>query len=53
MQDQKASILCATFNHNDTTIASGSANGDVFLHNVVSGAYTGPLKLPQTQVSAT
>jgi len=48
-KDQKSSILCATFNYNDTIIASGGSNGDAMLHNVANGTYTGLLRLPGTQ----
>ncbi|XP_065067084.1 protein NEDD1-like [Rhopilema esculentum] len=49
VKDQRSSILCTTFNYNDTTIASGCADGDVLLHNVVSGSASGPLRRPKTQ----
>eukprot|EP00794_Sanderia_malayensis_P006018 gene6018-6717_t len=47
--DHKSSILCATFNYNDTVIASGDEDGDVLLHTVMSASVAGPLQTQQTQ----
>ncbi|XP_033647382.1 protein NEDD1-like [Asterias rubens] len=43
------SVTCAIFNWNDTYIASGSASGEILLHNVVSGQASSPLIAPKTQ----
>ncbi|XP_033120347.1 protein NEDD1-like [Anneissia japonica] len=42
-------INCVRFNWNDTYLASGSANGEIYLHNVVSGIASKPLVSPGTQ----
>ena len=49
-QDHKDVVSCVTFNWNDTSIASGSVNGDILLHNVISGQASDPLRLAKTQV---
>lgn len=49
-QDHKDVVSCVTFNWNDTSIASGSVNGDILLHNVISGQASDPLRLVKTQV---
>ena len=49
-QDHKDVVSCVTFNWNDTSIASGSVNGDILLHNVISGQASDPLRLTKTQV---
>ena len=49
-QDHKDVVSCLTFNWNDTSIASGSVNGDILLHNVISGQASDPLRLVKTQV---
>ena len=43
-------MSCVTFNWNDTSIASGSVNGDILLHNVMTGQASDPLRLAKTQV---
>ena len=43
-------MSCLTFNWNDTAIASGSVNGDILLHNVMTGQASDPLRLSKTQV---
>ncbi|KAK2571437.1 Protein NEDD1 [Acropora cervicornis] len=47
--DHKDVVSCVTFNWNDTSIASGSVNGDILLHNVISGQASDPLRLAKTQ----
>ena len=46
-------MSCLTFNWNDTAIASGSVNGDILLHNVMTGQASDPLRLSKTQVFIT
>lgn len=48
-KDHKDVVSCVTFNWNDTSIASGSVNGDILLHNVISGQASDPLRLAKTQ----
>lgn len=48
-KDHKDVVSCVTFNWNDTSIASGSVNGDILLHNVISGQASDPLRLVKTQ----
>lgn len=48
-KDHKDVVSCLTFNWNDTSIASGSVNGDILLHNVISGQASDPLRLVKTQ----
>ncbi|XP_070558499.1 protein NEDD1-like [Ptychodera flava] len=43
------SVTCVTVNFNDTYIASGSANGDIILSNVISGQSFSPLRAPKVQ----
>lgn len=43
-------MSCVAFNWNDTSIASGSVNGDILLHNVMTGQASDPLRLAKTQV---
>ncbi|XP_022080950.1 protein NEDD1-like [Acanthaster planci] len=40
-------VTCTTFNWNDTYVASGSASGEILLHNVVSGQASSPLLAPK------
>ncbi|XP_038067720.1 protein NEDD1-like isoform X2 [Patiria miniata] len=42
-------VTYTTFNWNDTYIASGSASGEILLHNVVSGQASSPLLAPKAQ----
>ncbi|XP_071961127.1 protein NEDD1-like [Antedon mediterranea] len=42
-------VNCVRFNWNDTYLASGSANGEIYLHSVVSGVAIKPLVSPGTQ----
>uniref|UniRef100_T1JHL6 Anaphase-promoting complex subunit 4 WD40 domain-containing protein n=1 Tax=Strigamia maritima TaxID=126957 RepID=T1JHL6_STRMM len=44
-----APITKVQFNSNDSTILSGSARGDVILHNVVTGLASSPLRAPKVQ----
>ena len=46
-------MSCLTFNWNDTAIASGSVNGDILLHNVMTGQASDALRLSKTQVFIT
>ena len=39
-----------SFNWNDTYIASGAANGDIILYNVVTAHGSQPMTTPDTQV---
>ncbi|XP_020615589.1 protein NEDD1-like [Orbicella faveolata] len=48
-KDHKDIVSCLTFNWNDTAIASGSVNGDILLHNVMTGQASDPLRLSKTQ----
>ncbi|XP_031562509.1 protein NEDD1-like [Actinia tenebrosa] len=48
-KEHKDAVSCLTFNHNDTTIASGALDGNILLHNVVTGQASSPLRQPNTQ----
>lgn len=48
-KDHKDIVSCVAFNWNDTSIASGSVNGDILLHNVMTGQASDPLRLAKTQ----
>jgi len=43
-------VSCLTFNWNDTTIASGALDGNILLHNVVTGQASAVLRQQKTQV---
>ena len=44
-------MTCARFNHNTSSIASGSETGEIILYNVITGQGCRPLTTPRLQVS--
>ncbi|XP_072025413.1 protein NEDD1-like [Amphiura filiformis] len=44
-----SAVTCVTLNWNDTYMASGASNGDIILHNVVSGQASSALLTPKVQ----
>ncbi|XP_048585138.1 protein NEDD1 [Nematostella vectensis] len=48
-KDHKDTVSCLQFNWNDTSIASGSVDGNILLHNVVTAQVSQPLRQPKTQ----
>ncbi len=49
-QNHSDAVNCVTFNWNDTNIASGTTNGDIFVHSVSTTLTSTSLRLPETQV---
>ena len=43
-------MSCARFNHNTSSIASGSETGEIILYNVITGQGCRPLTTPRAQV---
>ena len=46
----KDAVNSVTFNWNDTNIASGTSEGDIYIHSVSTTQTSAPLRLPKTQV---
>ena len=50
LQGHKSKITSLQFNFKDSVIASGSENGEIRLHDVVTGIASSPLVVPKAQV---
>ncbi|XP_054750791.2 protein NEDD1-like isoform X1 [Lytechinus pictus] len=48
-KEHRESVSCVIFNWNDSYIASGSASGEILLHNVVSGQPGSPMLVSNGQ----
>jgi len=50
-QDHVGPVTSARFNHNSTSIVSGSETGEIIVYNVTTGQGCRPLKKENVQVS--